>query len=83
MTKVVKDGITMVARDKNQLAAFLNNGWKETEEKPLVEEQVESERNEDSAEESDKSGESTGETSEGEKPCEAEPPKRGRKPAQK
>lgn len=28
MTKVVKDGITMVARDKNQLAAFLNNGWK-------------------------------------------------------
>lgn len=83
MTKVVKDGITMVARDKNQLAAFLNNGWKEMEEKLLVEEQVESERNEDSAQESDKNGESTGETSEEEKPCEAEPPKRGRKPAQK
>ncbi|RKI36311.1 hypothetical protein D7V86_24520 [bacterium D16-51] len=29
MTKVIKDGITMAARDKNQLSAFLNNGWKE------------------------------------------------------
>lgn len=29
MTKVEKDGVTMVARDKNQRAAFLNNGWKE------------------------------------------------------
>lgn len=83
MTKVEKDGIMMVARDKNQLAAFLNNGWKEMEEKLLVEEQVEFERNGDSAEESDKNGESARETSEEEKPCEAKPPKRGRKPAQK
>lgn len=27
MTKIVKDGAVMVARDGNQLAAFLNNGW--------------------------------------------------------
>lgn len=27
MTKIVKDRAVMVARDGNQLAAFLNNGW--------------------------------------------------------
>lgn len=27
MTKITKNGIVMAARDKNQLAAFLNNGW--------------------------------------------------------
>lgn len=46
MTKVVKDGITMVARDKNQLAAFLNNGWEKvgaTEEIPEGEEPREAE----------------------------------------
>lgn len=32
MTKVVKDGVTMKTRDKNQLAAFLKNGWKEADE---------------------------------------------------
>lgn len=32
MIKVEKNGVTMVARDKNQLAAFLNNGWKEEKE---------------------------------------------------
>lgn len=26
-TNVVKNGVVMAARDKNQLAAFLNNGW--------------------------------------------------------
>ena len=29
MAKVTRDGVTMEARNKNQLAAFLNNGWKE------------------------------------------------------
>ena len=29
MVEVIKDGVIMVARDKNQLAAFRNNGWKE------------------------------------------------------
>lgn len=33
MTEVVKNGIRMAARDGNQLAAFLNNGWKIAEEK--------------------------------------------------
>lgn len=33
MTKIVKDGASMVARDGNQLAAFLNNGWKIDESK--------------------------------------------------
>lgn len=33
MTEVVKNGIRMAARDGNQLAAFLNNGWKIVEEK--------------------------------------------------
>lgn len=27
MTEVIKDGVRMAARDGNQLAAFLNNGW--------------------------------------------------------
>lgn len=66
MIKIEKDGIMMVARDKNQLAAFLNNGWqKVTEEKP--------EEKDDSAEEAQKDEQSD----------EPEPPKRGRKPAQK
>lgn len=33
MTEVVKNEIRMAARDGNQLAAFLNNGWKIAEEK--------------------------------------------------
>ena len=33
MTKIVKNGAFMVARDGNQLAAFLNNGWKIDESK--------------------------------------------------
>lgn len=36
MTKIVKDGASMVARDGNQLAAFLNNGWKIDESKQPV-----------------------------------------------
>lgn len=37
MTKVRKNGITMGANDKIQLAAFLNNGWQKIEdaEKPV------------------------------------------------
>ena len=33
---VEKNGIKMTARDKNQLAAFLNNGWKIKEEVPTT-----------------------------------------------
>lgn len=41
MTKIVKEGIVMVARDKNQLAAFLNNGWTvKEEETPKPQEDV-------------------------------------------
>ena len=31
MVTVEKNGIKMTAKDKNQLAAFLNNGWKQVE----------------------------------------------------
>lgn len=40
MTKVIKDGIVMVARDGNQLAAFLNNGWKKAFENDAIENDV-------------------------------------------
>ena len=33
---VVKNDVEMTARDKNQLAAFLNNGWKIKEEVPAT-----------------------------------------------
>ena len=33
MTNVIKNGVVMGCRDENQLAAFLNNGWKIVEEK--------------------------------------------------
>lgn len=36
MTEVVKNGIRMAARDSNQLAAFLNNGWKVEETKEAI-----------------------------------------------
>ena len=31
MVTVEKNGVKMTAKDKNQLAAFLNNGWKKIE----------------------------------------------------
>ena len=37
MTRIVKDGVVMVARDGNQLAAFLNNGWEACEENQIAE----------------------------------------------
>ncbi len=40
MSKVKKDGITMVARDKNQLAAFLNNGWKKVAEEKSADKEI-------------------------------------------
>ena len=39
MTKIVKDGAVMVARDGNQLAAFLNNGWKASDENKIADNQ--------------------------------------------
>lgn len=74
MTKVVKDGIAMVAKDKNQLAAFLNNGWKE-----VTEEKLGKVSDNESGEKDDSVEEAQGE----EQPTEADPPKRGRKPTQK
>lgn len=46
MVKVVKNGVKMAARDKNQLAAFLNNGWavdkeNQIEETPTIPRQTE------------------------------------------
>lgn len=78
MVKVTKDGMTMAVRDNNQLAAFLNNGWKKVTEEKLVKnhEDVsdnESEKNDDSIEETQKDGQS----------AVVEPPKRGRKPTRK
>lgn len=37
MTKVEKNGIKMIAKDGNQLAAFLNNGWEVVDSKPVKE----------------------------------------------
>lgn len=34
MIKVEKNGVRMAAKDGNQLAAFLNNGWKKIENEP-------------------------------------------------
>ena len=31
MVTVEKNGVKMTAKDENQLAAFLNNGWKKVE----------------------------------------------------
>lgn len=78
MVKVTKGGMTMAVRDNNQLAAFLNNGWqKVAEEKPVKNHEDvsdnESEKNDDSVEETQKDGQS----------AVAEPLKRGRKPKQK
>lgn len=78
MAKVTKDGMTMEVRDNNQLAAFLNNGWKKvTEEKPVENHEDvsdnESEKNDDSVEETQKNDQS----------AVAEPPKRGRKSTRK
>lgn len=78
MVKVTKDGMIMAVKDINQLAAFLNNGWKKvTEEKPVENHEVvsdnESEKNDDSVEETQKN----------DQPAVAEPLKRGRKPKQK
>jgi len=41
-TNVTKDGVVMGCRDDNQLAAFLNSGWKIVDEKatPKKEEPV-------------------------------------------
>lgn len=78
MVKVTKDGMTMAVRDINQLAAFLNNGWKKVaEEKPVENHKdvsdSESEKNDDSIEETQKNEQFTV----------VEPPKRGRKPTRK
>lgn len=46
MTKVIKNGTTMVARDRHQLAAFINNGWSVVNEETVaVEQETESEQN--------------------------------------
>lgn len=72
MVKVTKDGMTMAVRDNNQLAAFLNNGWKKVAEEKLVKNHEDVSGN-DSAEETQKNDQS----------AVAEPPKHGRKPTRK
>lgn len=89
MSKVEKDGIVMVARDKNQLAAFLNNGWKKVADKNADERPVENPYNvapdDKSAEKTEESSDGIGEAvpSEEGQSVNTEPSKRGRKPAQK
>ncbi len=78
MSKVEKDGIVMVARDKNQLAAFLNNGWKK-----IADEKTADEQTEVPGDEPEEHEESAGEPPTDDHIAEAESPKRGRKPAQK
>ncbi len=71
MTKVTKGNIVMVARDENQLAAFLNNGWKK----------IESVKQPDAKDEKPEEHHTNDDDTEPD--AKDEKPRRGRKPAQK